>query len=126
MVAPTSAEMQKTMRTLELEPNISGPPKEELSKFFGGYVEGVIPDPIPNSEVKPFRADGTARGTVWESRTPPELILEAPARESWGFLFPSRQHGRRGRALRPHAGREAGDSALRGSFPGALYTLPEV
>ncbi len=25
----------------------------------GDYFEGVIPDPIPNSEVKPFCADGT-------------------------------------------------------------------
>ena len=27
----------------------------------GGYREGEIPDPIPNSEVKPFIADGTLR-----------------------------------------------------------------
>ena len=38
----------------------------------GGYCEGAIPDPIPNSEVKPFCADGTARLSVWESRSPPE------------------------------------------------------
>ena len=25
----------------------------------GDYCEGVIPDSIPNSEVKPFSADGT-------------------------------------------------------------------
>ena len=25
----------------------------------GNYCDGVIPDPIPNSEVKPFSADGT-------------------------------------------------------------------
>ena len=25
----------------------------------GGYCESVMPDPIPNSEVKPFSADGT-------------------------------------------------------------------
>ena len=25
----------------------------------GDNCEGVIPDPIPNSEVKPFSADGT-------------------------------------------------------------------
>ena len=25
----------------------------------GDYCEGVIPDPIPNSEVKPFSADDT-------------------------------------------------------------------
>src|SRR4029078_142684 len=34
-------------------------------------IEEVTPDPIPNSEVKLFGADGTAREAVWESRTPP-------------------------------------------------------
>ena len=27
--------------------------------YAGDYCEGVIPDPIPNSEVKPFSANGT-------------------------------------------------------------------
>jgi hypothetical protein len=31
-------------------------------KFSGGFIVGVPPDPIPNSEVKLHRADGTARG----------------------------------------------------------------
>ncbi len=43
-------------------------------KFSGGDVEEAIPDPISNSEVKLFGADGTARVTVWESRTPPGLF----------------------------------------------------
>ena len=30
-----------------------------ISSVPGDYCEGVIPDPIPNSEVKPFSADGT-------------------------------------------------------------------
>ena len=34
---------------------------------------GETPGPIPNPEVKPFSADGTARGTAWESRTPPDM-----------------------------------------------------
>ena len=29
------------------------------------------PGPIPNPEVKPFSADGTAHASVWESKTPP-------------------------------------------------------
>ncbi len=37
----------------------------------GGYIEEAIPDPISNSEVKLFGADGTARATLWESRTLP-------------------------------------------------------
>ena len=43
----------------------------------GGHSGGVTPDPIPNSEVKPSSADGTARETVWESRTPPGIKYKA-------------------------------------------------
>jgi hypothetical protein len=48
-------------------------PELLLSICFGGDVERVIPDPIPNSVVKPFRANGTAAEALWESRTPPDL-----------------------------------------------------
>ena len=41
--------------------------------FFGGDSEEVTPVPIPNTEVKLFSADGTARETVWESRTSPKI-----------------------------------------------------
>ena len=34
--------------------------------FLGGNREGEIPDPIPNSEVKPLIADGTAHKSVGE------------------------------------------------------------
>ena len=39
-----------------------------LSECFlpGGYREGEIPDPIPNSVVKPFIADGTVRKSMVE------------------------------------------------------------
>jgi hypothetical protein len=47
----------------------------------------VIPDPIPNSEVKHLRANGTARVTAWESRTLPELIMERPQVETPGVFF---------------------------------------
>ena len=40
----------------------------------GGHRGGVTPGSIPNPEVKPFSADGTARGTGWESRTPPDIF----------------------------------------------------
>ena len=33
------------------------------SKVSGGDIEEATPDPIPNSEVKLFGADGTARAT---------------------------------------------------------------
>ena len=41
----------------------------------GGYRKGETPVPIPNTEVKPLIADGTARVTVWESRTLPGLEI---------------------------------------------------
>ena len=40
-------------------------------KYSGGYNVGDPPLPIPNREVKPNGADGTA--SQWESRTPPFL-----------------------------------------------------
>ena len=39
-----------------------------IRDIFGGYREEVTPVPIPNTEVKLLRADGTAWATVWESR----------------------------------------------------------
>jgi hypothetical protein len=54
-------------------------------KFFGGYSGEATPVPISNTEVKLSSADGTAWATVWESRTPPELIL--PLQKWRGFFF---------------------------------------
>ena len=39
--------------------------------FPGGNTGEVTPVPIPNTEVKLSRADGTAGATLWESRTLP-------------------------------------------------------
>ena len=39
--------------------------------FPGGYAGEVTPVPIPNTEVKLSRANGTAGATLWESRTLP-------------------------------------------------------
>lgn len=41
----------------------------------GGYSDGVTPDPIPNSEVKPIRADGTWTVGSRKSRSLPDYIL---------------------------------------------------
>ena len=46
----------------------------DFLEFLGDDGEGETPVPIPNTEVKPFSADGTAWVTVWESRTLPRLI----------------------------------------------------
>ena len=42
---------------------------EKPERFRSAHTEGVTPEPIPNSEVKPLRADGTNSARDWESRT---------------------------------------------------------
>src|SRR5690242_9235002 len=44
-----------------------------IRQSYGGHSERETPGPIPNPEVKPFSADGTATARLWESRTPPDL-----------------------------------------------------
>ena len=46
---------------------------EEKNKFTvsGGDGEGVPPVPIPNTEVKPHRAESTWRATAWQDRSSP-------------------------------------------------------
>ena len=73
---------------------------QHQQKFSGDDVGGAIPDPIPNSEVKPSRADGTARARAWESRSLPGL-LPKPRSEyiasglfSFRLLLPHRARAR--------------------------------
>ena len=42
--------------------------------FSGDYSIGETPVPIPNTEVKPYCADGTALETGWESRSLPGIF----------------------------------------------------
>ena len=51
----------------------------------GGYSDGVPPLPIPNREVKPDRADGTAHPR--ESRSPPFYKTSLETRKRLGALF---------------------------------------
>ena len=62
---------------------------EISTKFSGDFVGRVTPVPIPNTEVKPAGADGTARETAWESRKSPGLIPKARSRVflERAFLF---------------------------------------
>ena len=46
--------------------------EKEKFTISGDDGEGVPPVPIPNTEVKPFSADGTWLDTARESRTLPE------------------------------------------------------
>ncbi len=49
-------------------------------KVSGGHGGGETPVPIPNTAVKPTRADGTWGEAPWESRSLPEFIDEKPLR----------------------------------------------
>ena len=67
----------------------------DLFKLCGGYFGGVTPVPIPNTEVKPSTADGTAWETAWESRSLPGLFIakKAVALATAFFFVPrSRPH----------------------------------
>ena len=54
-----------------------------LKELKGVYSDGDPPLPIPNREVKPVSADGTAPG--WESRSMPDL--EGESIKTRPFLF---------------------------------------
>ena len=41
----------------------------------GGHSGGETPVPIPNTAVKPARADGTWGEAPWESRSPPGFLM---------------------------------------------------
>src|ERR1700683_4008603 len=62
-------------------------PTSNFQRFLGGHTARVTPLPIPNTEVKPRRADDTARVTVWERRSPPGLILKGRSLCARPFLF---------------------------------------
>src|SRR5579872_875093 len=42
----------------------------------GGHGGGETPVPIPNTAVKPARADGTWGEAPWESRSPPGFLID--------------------------------------------------
>ena len=44
----------------------------------GGHGGGETPVPIPNTAVKPARADGTWGEAPWESRSPPGFLRQKP------------------------------------------------
>ena len=55
-------------------------------KFPGGHRSRVTPVPIPNTEVKPATADGTARAGGWESRSLPGIYSKSPSPHDLGFF----------------------------------------
>ena len=57
------------------------------SQFSGDNGERDPPVPIPNTEVKPFSADGTWLETTWESRTLPDSMKRKDLPERVGLFF---------------------------------------
>ena len=72
-------------------------------RFSGDYCGGATPDPIPNSEVKPSSADGTAGVTLWESRSLPDLWAGSLRGTGPSFLVQVSGAHTRGRARRDRA-----------------------
>jgi hypothetical protein len=72
-------EIIKNEKSMLLEKNIlhnfflNRLPRKPLSTKWnsGGFREGEIPVPIPNTEVKTLIANGTIWFAIWESRTLP-------------------------------------------------------
>src|SRR4029079_9420077 len=60
------------------------PGRGAVNRFPGGHRGRVTPVPIPNTEVKPATADGTASAGVWESRSLPGIYSEGLALMSAG------------------------------------------
>ena len=82
------------------------------SQCYGGHGERETPGLIPNPEAKPFSADGTARGTGWESRTPPDITPRngVTATAVAPFLHVQTQH-------RPRRRRRSGPAGFRRRTP---------
>ena len=57
------------------------------TKFPGDHRSRVTPVPIPNTEVKPATADGTARAGGWESRSLPGINTKGPSAKHSGLFF---------------------------------------
>src|SRR5215207_958105 len=65
--------------TPQLNPNTPG------NQSYGGHSDRETPGPIPNPEVKPASADGTAPERWWESRTPPNILSRKGHQQWWPF-----------------------------------------
>ena len=59
LAIPTTTSNEKAFLFVWLKINLTLLFLVWYTLFAGDYCEGAIPDPIPNSEVNPFSADGT-------------------------------------------------------------------
>src|SRR5688572_8572323 len=56
---------------------------DEVERVTAAIAKRETPGPIPNPEVKPFSADGTATERLWESRTPPDIHCGSGVTFGW-------------------------------------------
>jgi hypothetical protein len=77
-----------------------------LPRFPGGLTARATPVPIPNTEVKPRRADDTALETTRERRSPPGIKFKGRSALPGG-LFYLRVTERGGRAADASTAAEA-------------------
>src|ERR1700679_684510 len=93
-------------------PEYGREPRLIIPQSCGGHSEGETPGPIPNPEVKPLSADGTAREASRESRTPPHITYEKSRPRGVGsFRFPGQSPESRSKAAgqgQRRPGRRAG------------------
>src|SRR5207302_6313088 len=82
---------------------------------FGGYSGGETPGPIPNPEVKPSSADGTALETGWESRSSPRLLRRRDRLRAVLSRLSTLAHMRP-----PHGSRRAGPLRTEFDLPRAV------
>ena len=97
--------------------------QSQNQRFSGGFTERATPVPIPNTAVKPLRADDTAWATAWESRTPPDPFSTTAKRPP----FPGRAFRVSAPRLVPGPApvRSPGDAALcRGPSPASVPLVP--
>ena len=71
-VRETDWKKAKEVQIKEMLCSCQGVREKDKFTISGDDGEGVPPVPIPNTEVKPFSADGTWLDTARESRTLPE------------------------------------------------------
>ena len=91
---------------------------------YGGHSEGETPGPIPNPEAKPLSADGTARETVWESRTPPDNHSHKGHPHQGVALV--RIPGNAVALMRATAGRTTAASSRTGMWPRTTGRRPRI
>jgi hypothetical protein len=72
---------------MRLRTSAAGFDARKTPQVSGDFSAGETPVPISNTVVKPCWADCTARESVWESRTSPELNKGQLPYGSWPFPF---------------------------------------